>query len=84
MSTSAKIGFTKSWLSLADQIARLEGRGLIVADRTAAETFLSHLNYFRFSGYCLAFEVQRHEFIRGQLSRTSSPLMSSIWHYVTY
>src|SRR5690606_4469614 len=24
--------------------------------------FLSHLNYYRFSGYCLAFESQRHPF----------------------
>jgi len=61
----AKPSFAKPWLSYADQVQLLEQRGLVVADSTAAEQFLSHLNYYRFSGYCLAFEPSRHQFIAG-------------------
>jgi abortive infection bacteriophage resistance protein len=62
---SPKIAYTKPWQSYADQIKLLAQRGLVVTDIQAAEQFLSHLNYYRFSGYCLAFEVKRHEFIPG-------------------
>lgn len=57
--------YRKPWLSYADQVAKLVSRGLIVADPVAAERFLSHVNYYRFSGYCLAFEPQRHQFNGG-------------------
>ena len=42
--------YTKPWLSLSDQIKKLEYYGLVVADKAAAENFLKHLNYYRFSG----------------------------------
>ncbi len=61
----AKPSFTKPWLSYVDQVRLLEKRGLVVADSAAAEQFLSHLNYYRFSGYCLAFESSRHQFLAG-------------------
>ena len=54
--------YQKPWLSCTDQVAKLVSRGLIVADPVAAERFLSHINYYRFSGYCLAFEQQRNNF----------------------
>ncbi len=54
--------YQKPWLSYSQQVERLADRGLIVADPAAAERFLSHLNYYRFSGYCLAFEAERHRF----------------------
>jgi abortive infection bacteriophage resistance protein len=57
--------YQKSWLSLEDQVTLLQSRGLIVANRTSAIAFLSHINYYRFSGYCLAFEKARHEFLPG-------------------
>lgn len=57
--------FNKPWLSYCDQIALLQKRGLVVADPAAAAKFLSHVNYYRFSGYCLAFESGRHTFIPG-------------------
>lgn len=57
--------YQKPWLSHADQVAQLIARGLAVADPAAAEQFLSHINYFRFSGYCLAFEQHRHVFRPG-------------------
>jgi hypothetical protein len=52
--------FKKRWLSYAEQVALLQSRGLIVADPAKAADFLKHLNYYRFSGYCLAFEQARH------------------------
>lgn len=64
-SPPVKIPYDKPWLSVADQLARLESRGLRVTDRSAAEAFLGHINYYRFSGYCLAFEDSRHVFLDG-------------------
>lgn len=61
----AKIPFNKPWMNWPDQLQILEGRGLVVADRAAAQTFLSHVNYYRLSGYCLAFETARHVFVSG-------------------
>lgn len=55
--------YTKPWLSYSDQVARLADRGLSIPDVAAAERFLTHVNYYRFSGYCLAFEQQRHIFL---------------------
>ena len=59
--------YNKSWLTHAEFVDRFVQRGLIVNDRPSAEQFLSHVNYYRLSGYCLAFEIpgQRHSFIPG-------------------
>jgi abortive infection bacteriophage resistance protein len=64
-SRASLVPYDKPWLSTADQVARLAQRGLSVNDIPAAEAFLSHVNYYRFSGYCLAFEDQRHQFRNG-------------------
>jgi abortive infection bacteriophage resistance protein len=61
----AKPSYSKPWLSISDQVALLQSRGLVVSDRAFAEQFLTHLNYYRFSGYCLAFETSRHNFAGG-------------------
>jgi abortive infection bacteriophage resistance protein len=65
MSGTPRIPFSKPWLSYAGQVQLLQQRGLTVPDPQAAEQFLSHLNYYRFSGYCLAFENGRHNFNGG-------------------
>ena len=57
--------YAKPWLSYSDQVRRLVERGLVVNDPPAAEAFLTHVNYYRFSGYCVAFEQQRHVFRQG-------------------
>lgn len=57
-----KQSFNKPWLAYNDQVALLQQRGLIVADVSSAAEFLSHVNYYRFAGYCLAFEAARHRF----------------------
>ncbi len=61
----ATVPFQKPWLSHPSLVTLLQQRGLIVADVPAAEQFLSHLSYYRLSGYCLAFEAKRHEFTAG-------------------
>jgi abortive infection bacteriophage resistance protein len=61
----AKMPFAKPWLNWSDQLAILRARGLVVTDPAAAEAFLSHVNYYRLSGYCLAFEQSRHVFLPG-------------------
>jgi len=57
--------FNKPWLSYSDQVALLKSRGLTIADEAGVAAFLAHINYYRFSGYCLAFEQPHHQFISG-------------------
>jgi len=57
--------YSKPWLSYQDQVALLQSRGMVVHDVQAATEFLRHVNYYRFSGYCLVFEAVRHTFNPG-------------------
>lgn len=57
--------YSKPWLAIPDQIQQLKNEGLIVEDESKAESFLRHLNYYRFSGYGLVFEQSRHQFYPG-------------------
>jgi len=57
--------YNKPALSYAQQLDLLAGRGLLMNDRLEAEKFLSQVNYFRFSAYCLSFEKSRHVFKQG-------------------
>lgn len=59
--------YAKPWLSHANLVGLMVHRGLVVADAAAAERFFAHVNYYRISGYCLAFERpgQRHTFELG-------------------
>lgn len=60
-----KIPYSKPWLSVPDQLKKLKSYGLVVENEPAALNFLRHLNYYRFSGYGVAFEEQRHMFRPG-------------------
>ena len=51
-----KIAYLKPWLSIEEQLRKLEGRGLVVSDRAAAGRFLKYINYYRFAGYALKFQ----------------------------
>ncbi len=64
-SQTPKASYQKPWQTHADQVARLVARGLEVPNPTFAEQFLSHVNHYRFSGYCIAFEQPRHLFPKG-------------------
>ena len=48
--------FTKPSLSVADQIALLERRGMVVPDRVYATHCLQHISYYRLRAYWLPFE----------------------------
>ena len=54
--------YTKPPLTYYQQVELLKNRGLIVADHAVAERFLKQVSYYRFSAYCLYFEVTRHQF----------------------
>lgn len=62
-----KIPFNKPALSVSQQISKLEGRGLLINDKTLAENALRNLNYYRLSGYWMYFEDNRnpHHFKSG-------------------
>ncbi len=59
--------FDKPWLDYDQQVAKLSSRGLIIDDPAAVASFLSHVNYYRLSGYCIAFQHNgmRHTFVPG-------------------
>jgi abortive infection bacteriophage resistance protein len=59
------VPYGKPWLSCSRQVSLLESRGLVITDGGVAEAFLARVNYYRFSGYCLAFESSRHRFRAG-------------------
>lgn len=63
-----KSPYRKPWLSVADQVSKLESRGLHVDDRSDAESFLRHVNYYRFAGYLPASENGRHNLVAGTTS----------------
>ncbi len=52
ISTANSAGsYTKPYLTIDEQIARLQARGMIVPDREKAEEYLSRLGYYRLSAY---------------------------------
>ena len=67
-SSHSRTDYDKQWCSIDDQLALLADRGLVIDNKDQAKQFLSHIGYYRLSGYCLAFEKRRHEFIAGTTS----------------
>lgn len=57
--------YQKPWLSYQDQIGLLQSRGMVIDNVQAAIEFLQHINYYRFSGFCVVFETSRHQFEDG-------------------
>jgi abortive infection bacteriophage resistance protein len=54
--------YNKEPLRFEQQLALLVERGLIVENYDKAIRFLSRVNYYRFSAYCIPFEKSRHSF----------------------
>jgi abortive infection bacteriophage resistance protein len=48
--------YNKPALPIADQLALLEQRGMVVADRAQALFYLTHISYYRLRAYWLPFE----------------------------
>lgn len=59
--------YTKSALSITDQLAQLQTRGMQFSDIPMAEHYLGHLNYYRLSAYWLPYESNHtlHQFHPG-------------------
>lgn len=43
--------YTKPFLPIADQIARIQARGMVVSDPGKAQQYLQNIGYYRLSGY---------------------------------
>lgn len=56
------MSYRKSWMSYADQLDQLIGRGMAVTDRARALEHLERIGYYRLSGYWFALR-QRSELI---------------------
>jgi abortive infection bacteriophage resistance protein len=70
VSALPRIPFTKPPLSLRDQLSLLRARGLTVNDVAVATHYLSHVGYYRLSGYARPFQIggtgaTRHNFHPG-------------------
>ena len=61
-----KAVYQKPFKTVAEQIALLEGRDLIV-DINASDfaAFLRSVNYYRFTGYAIPFQIDREHFAKG-------------------
>ena len=57
--------YTKPPLTYAGQVSRLRQRGLAVNSTDYAIKFLQHVNYYRFSAYCIPFQKPRDVFLPG-------------------
>lgn len=62
-----KSAFTKPATTYAEQVARLQQRGMLIADPAKAAFYLQHLNYYRLAAYWLPFEADHgsHTFLPG-------------------
>ena len=57
--------YQKPFKTVAEQIALLEGRGLSVdIDASDFAAFLRSVNYYRFTGYAIPFQVDREHFAK--------------------
>ena len=52
-----KTHYSKHWVDIPAQIRVLQSRGLAIGDLQSAAEFLSYINYYRFTGYCLRFQT---------------------------
>lgn len=43
--------YTKPFLPVADQIARIQARGMVITDHGKAQQYLENIGYYRLSGY---------------------------------
>lgn len=51
------IKFAKPPTTFKQQITRLTSRGMVISDISKAENFLTQVNYYRFCGYALHYEI---------------------------
>lgn len=61
----SKLTYNKAPLSIADQIALLESRGLTIENRIKAEEYLSAISYYRLSAYFLPYQRTKDTFNSG-------------------
>jgi abortive infection bacteriophage resistance protein len=60
--------FAKPALNFAQQITKLQGEGMVVADQALAQHCLQHISYYRLSAYWLYFE-----YLKGQAGPRFKP-----------
>lgn len=57
--------YNKTPLSIGEQIARLESRGLVIENRSKAEEYLNAISYYRLSAYFLPYQKTKDQFNEG-------------------
>jgi abortive infection bacteriophage resistance protein len=73
--------FTKPSLSIQDQLALLESRGLLVEDRAAAEHCLQHISYYRLRAYGIYFEQDATPSVHGFIAGTSFDQILALYDF---
>jgi len=70
--------YTKPALTIAQQLAQLRKRGMVINDTALASHYLSQINYYRLTAYWLPFEVD-HTTHTLTLWRIDMTVMKSTW-----
>lgn len=52
------MAYSKPWLSIADQLAQLQARGMQIGDMAKATDYLERIGYYRLSGYWYDFRIR--------------------------
>lgn len=58
------MAYTKPYLSIAEQLALIKGRGMQISDEALAQSYLNRIGYYRLSGYW--YPYRRSETIDGK------------------
>jgi len=53
--------YTKIPLTIPEQVALLENRGLLISNKSRAERLLANISYYRLSAYMLPFKPDKHK-----------------------
>ena len=56
------MAYSKPWLSIADQLAQLQARGMLISDVAKATDYLERIGYYRLSGYWYDFRQRGEPF----------------------
>lgn len=66
--------YAKAPTTYTEQVALLRSRGLVINNTAEAEKTLRHVNYYRFSAYCIPFQNPRDVFVPGTAFDTITDL----------
>ena len=74
--------YQKQPISIAEQIAKLEGRGLVFEDKNLATKYLNNISYYRLRAYTYPFQDNEEPSLDHQFTREGITFQDIIDLYV--